>query len=153
MSSSKRFTVHLAEPALQALGQDADLGLSGRITEVALRFAALIDDGMPAFTAAEWCALCDSLNGYFLIYDHGTGSDMDPARHAWANVADAADGPDRLGEKWNVDGRALALRMRDMPYLQQVAACEVVRRFWRDPQLNDLDEVDLLRKVGARLAG
>ena len=147
-STAKRFTVHLPAHALEALGMDPDQGLSGRISETALRYRALLDDAVPTLTEGQWCAVCDALNGYWLLMESRDGW-SDPVRTAWANVADA-DG-DGLGEKWNVDALALAKTLEAMPYVQQAAVCDVVRRFWKHPKLNELPTADLLREAGARL--
>lgn len=147
-STAKRFTVHLPAHALEALGMDPDQGLSGRISETALRYRALLDDAMPTLTEGQWCAVCDALNGYWLLMESRLGW-SDPVRTAWANVADADE--DGLGEKWNVDALALAKTLEAMPYVQQAAVCDVVRRFWRHPKLNELPTADLLREAGARL--
>lgn len=148
-TDSKRFTVHLPPKALEALGRDDMIGLSGRITEVAMRYRALLDDATPTLTEAQWCAICDVLNGTWLICDDIDGRG-DPVQGAWASVADAEE--DGMGEKWNVDVSALAAALRDLPYAGQAAVCEVVRRFWKHPGLNDLPTVDLLKACGARLA-
>ncbi|MCA3302441.1 MAG: hypothetical protein INF98_09750, partial [Roseomonas sp.] len=135
--------------ALDALGMDPDQGLSGRITETALRYRALLDAAVPDLTESQWCAICDALNGYWLVME---SSDRwsDPVLSAWANVQDAeADG---LGEKWNVDVGGLAHLLGAMPYVQQAAVCDVVRRFWKHPKLNDLPTAELLRQAGAHLA-
>ncbi len=99
-------------------------------------------------TEAQWCAVVDALNGFYLIAEHVDAA-ADPVRTAWINIEDF----DGLGEKWNVDAAALARQVRDMSYPQQAALCDVVRRFWKHPKLNDLDPADLLRACGARLAG
>ncbi len=147
-SEAKRFTVHLPPKALEALGRDDMIGLSGRITEVALRYRALLDDAMPTLTEAQWSAICDVLNGTWLICDdiERTG---DPVHSIWASIADSDE--DGTGEKWNIDPLALAATLRDMPYASQAAVAEVVRRFWKHPGLNDLPTADLLRQCGARL--
>lgn len=157
-SKAKRFTVHLPPQALEALGKDDMIGLSGRITEVAMRYRALLDDAMPRLTQAQWCATIDVLKPTWLIFDVLKGAWLicddidgrgDPVQGAWARVADSAE--DGTGEKWNVDVLDLADTLRDMPYASQAAVCEVVRRFWKHPGLNDLATVDLLRQCGARL--
>lgn len=146
-STAKRFTVHLPAHALEALGMDPDQGLSGRITETALRLRALLDDAMPTLTEAQWCAVVDALNGYYLIAEHVDAA-ADPVRTAYANIEDF----EGLGDKWNVDAAALARQVQAMSYPQQAALCDVVRRFWKHPKLNELDAADLLRACGARIA-
>lgn len=148
-SEAKRFTVWLPPKALEALGKDDMIGLSGRITEVAMRYRALLDDATPTLTEAQWSAICDVLNGTWLICEDIDGRG-DPVQSAWVDVADCDE--DGMAEKWNVDMLALAATLRDMPYAGQAAVCEVVRRFWKHPGLNDLATVDLLKACGARLA-
>ena len=62
-SEAKRFTVHLPPKALEALGRDDMIGLSGRITEVAMRYRALLAPAMTTPTANQWSAICDVPNG------------------------------------------------------------------------------------------
>lgn len=147
-SEAKRFTVHLPPKALEALGKDDMIGLSGRITEVAMRYRALLDDAMPTLTENQWSAICDVLNGTWLICED-IERRGDPVRTTWASIADSAE--DGVAEKWNIDPLALAATLRGMPYASQAAVAEVVRRFWNHPGLNDLATVDLLRQCGARL--
>jgi hypothetical protein len=143
-STAKRFTVHLPAHALDALGMDPDQALSGRITETALRYRALLDEAMPTLTEGQWRLICDALKGLDLVMDR---IDMDRVQSTPQHL----DRPG-LGEKWNVDAQALQRWMMNSPYVQQVAICDVVRNFWHLSRLHGLPDADSLRQAGARLA-
>jgi thiol-disulfide isomerase/thioredoxin len=117
---------------------------SGRLNTVAERYAYVVERDCPALTEAQWCAVCDALNGYWIDGgDSGAG-----VRLAWAEIEDA-DRLDGLGEKWGVDAHALAVQLRDSTAGQQVAVAEIVQRFWRHA---DLPAREALAKAGARYA-
>lgn len=144
---TRRLSLHIPQIALDALDAGPDESLAGRITEVALRHRAILADATPTLTLPQWCAVADALNGYWLLCESAEPT-ADPARHAWAEIADA----EGLGDKWNIDAQHLAQQLRDMPYAGQAAVCQVVRRFWQHPELNTLDERELMTLAGARIA-
>lgn len=116
---------------------------SGRLNTVAERYAYVIERDCPKMTEAEWCAVCDALNGYWMdIGDLGVG-----VRMAWAEIEDA-DRLNGLGEKWGVDAHAIAMRLRDSTAGQQVAVAEVVQKFWNH---SDLPTPEALEMAGARI--
>lgn len=116
---------------------------SGRLNTVAERYAYIVDRDCPTLTEAQWCAICDALNGYWMDSgDSGAG-----VRLAWAEVEDA-DRLNGLGDKWDVDARDLSAQLRDMTAGQQVAVAEVVQRFWGH---SDLPTHEALDKAGARM--
>lgn len=136
-----RITIYAGEPIQQLL--DGHENRSGRLNTVAERYLDIVRQDCPALTEAEWCAVCDALNGHWMEGgDGGVG-----VRMAWASVADA-DRLDGLGAKWGVDAHALAARMQRMSAGEQVALAEVVERFW---QHCELSATEALAKAGARI--
>ena len=132
-----------AGPPLQRVLEGHDDNRSGRINTVAERYAYIVSRDCPALPEAAWCALCDALNGYWL-----KGSDSDSGvRLAWAEIEDA-DRLNGLGDKWDIDARALAKMLRNCSAGQQVAVAEVVQRFWRH---TDLPADEALLLAGARI--
>jgi hypothetical protein len=140
MTAEKK-SVYVVEPALEIIGRDPD-SLSGRINAIVIRYGGIIREGTPALTLAEWSAICDALNGTYTGVDH-----LDMARLLWADIADA----DGLGDKWGIDSQVLALRIRDMSYVERVSILEVVERFWSSPRLNEISTDELLRESGAQI--
>jgi hypothetical protein len=120
---ARRTSLYLSEPleAILAGRQDQD-SLSGRLTTVAERYAAIVSAHRPQLSEAEWNACRDALNGVWL-------RDVLSVRAIWAEIADA-DRIDGLGDKWSIDGQALAARIRDMPLAAQVALVEAVETWW-----------------------
>lgn len=115
---------------------------SARLNSVAERYLDIVSRDCPALSEAEWCAICDALNGYWM----GAG-DAAGVRLAWAEIEDA-DRLSGLGEKWGVDAQAIAGRLREYTAGQQVAVAEVVQRFWSHP---DLPAREALELAGARI--
>ena len=137
-----KMSIYAGQPIQRAL-EGHNKNRSGRLNTVAERYAYVVQRDCPALTEAEWCAICDALNGYWLDGgDSGAG-----VRLAWAEIEDA-DRLDGLGAKWDVDANALALRLRDATAGQQVAVAEVVQRFWQRPEL---PTAEALRLAGARI--
>lgn len=135
-----RFTIYAGPPLAAAL--EGHENRSGRINSIAERYNAIVERHAPELAEAEWCAVCDALNGYWI--NDGMG-----VRGMWAEIHDS-DRLEGLGAKWGVDAIALAERVRDMPFADQVALAEVVERFW---QHSDLPTSEALAKAGARLKG
>jgi hypothetical protein len=75
-----------------------------------------------ALTRNEACAICDALNGTILDEHFWQG--------LWAEVYDA-DRLNGLGEKWEIDAKALAGRIRDSSPGAKLALAEAVEEFWR----------------------
>lgn len=134
-----KISIYAGEPIQRVL--DGFDNRSGRLNTVAERYLDIIRRDCPALTEAEWCALCDALNGYM-------ASDGSAVRMAWAEIADAGliDG---IGEKWEVDAQALAQRMRLMTAAEQTAIVEVTEAFWRH---SDLPRRQALKLAGARIS-
>lgn len=138
-----RITIYVGEPLARLL-DDAE-NRSGRLNTVAERYLEIVRRDVPELSEAEWCVVCDALNGYWM-----EGAPELGLRFAWANIADA-DRLDGLGRKWGVDAQALAVRIRDLPMGALVALAEVVERFWAPQPSGRLAREDL-EGAGARLA-
>ncbi len=110
-------------PDVEALiqGRDGMDTLSGRLGAVAARYRAIINAHKPDLAEAEWDYCRDSLNGVWLMDELSIES-------VWVNLHDSAD--DGLGEKWGVDGRALAENVRRMSKASLVALVECVEDWW-----------------------
>lgn len=139
-------SIYLTEAAMHVLGDSGHGGpsLSGRVNSVVLRYGEIAREACPALTVEQWCAVCDALNGVYLAADH---PDFDPARHIWAEIADA-DRLEGTGAKWGVDAAALAESVRLMSFAQRVAVLEVVQRFLVEPG-GGKDTEAQLRAAGA----
>ena len=112
-------------PALETLvqGREDHDTLSGRLGTVAERYVEIVKRHRPDLTYAEWNVCRDVLNGVWL-------RDADMIRSIWADIHDSTD--DGIGEKWAVDTKALADRIRTMPYAQLVALIEDVETWWAE---------------------
>jgi hypothetical protein len=129
-----KMSIYAGPPLLAALDESDRTGCHGnrssRINSIAERYLHIVDRDCPALSEAQWCAICDALNGYWIdAGDIGLG-----VRLAWAEVEDA-DRLNGLGKKWGIDATALARRLRDGTAGEQVAIAEVVQRFWRRSEL------------------
>lgn len=133
-----KISIYAGRP-LAALLEDHE-NRSGRINAVADRYLGIVEHHAPEMTEAEWCAVCDALNGYWI-------TDRAGVRAMWAEIYDG-DRINGLGEKWGADAIALAERVREMPFAELVALAEVVERFW---QHAELPTADGLAKAGARI--
>jgi hypothetical protein len=140
---SARRSIYLTDAAEAAIGPGAE-SLSGRINSMLIRYDAIRVEECPALTEAEWCALCDVLNGTYVAAEH---TDTDPARFLWAELADAPE----MAEKWHIDHPALVARLRTFSLAERIAVLEVAARFWRSPRLNEASNAELLAEAGARV--
>lgn len=98
---------------------------SGRLNAVCERYAAIVEDELrrASFTRAEWCAICDALNGAQIeVLGAGTSWEL-----AWASVADSAD---EMNAKWGVLCEDIARRVQAMSVAGRAAVWEVAARFW-----------------------
>lgn len=139
--ADNRMSIYAGPPILAALAGHEDRR-SARLNTIAVRYLDIVRRDCPPFTEAEWSAICDALNGYWM----GAGGDSG-IRLAWAEILDA-DRLDGLGRKWGADAEALALRLRDATTGQQTAVAEVVERFWARA---DLPTRQALEAAGARI--
>ncbi|NCC36391.1 MAG: hypothetical protein EOM24_30925 [Chloroflexia bacterium] len=136
---SPRHTLHLPDAVLETVGKTDSL--SGRISNIILRYRAIVREKMPELTLAQWCAIVDANNGAVM-------DDLpQTVNHLWANLADAPE----LSDKWRIDHTALVRQLQDMTTAQNCAIAEVVAAFWRSENLNSASNEDLLKEAGARI--
>lgn len=119
-----RKTVYLSDQALEIIGPDPE-SLAGRINSIIIRYGEVARRHCPSFSVGEWCAIFDTLNGTWLMAEHGN---TDPARYLWAEVSDN----EGIGDKWSINQTALVERLRGMSYAENIAIIEAVTRFWQD---------------------
>ena len=117
---------------------------SGRVVYLCTLGHRLALEAAPALSLGEWCAAADALNGYWLDYEAGVEAVASGVRH---ELFDAASD---LDERWQVDCTALARRLAEMPLGSQAAVLEIVRAYWRRPEIrNGQDYEAAFRALGA----
>jgi len=130
----KRYSIY-ASPALAAAldsrlpqGSAEDGGgfrtRSSLLSAIADRYSEIVRREVPRLTLAEWLLIFDALNGCWLLDNAALA-----ANGVALEVADAA----RLngaGEKWGVDGEALAARIHGLSFAAKVAVVDAAERFW-----------------------
>lgn len=100
---------------------------SERITQDLSRYYRLLAEVRPAMreriTPAELSLILDACNGWAM--------EADAPRHLWMEIADSIrlNGADK---KWEVaDAAGLVQRLRDLTWLESLALCDAVERFWQ----------------------
>lgn len=118
----------LAELRLPERGGENDKShsLSGRLNIMVARYARLIAEVMPTFTADEWGAIFDANNG------PADGIMPDSLSMVWANVHDAKG----MAEQWGVDVKKLITRMQSLSPAEGIAVLEAIDRFWLNTHLD-----------------
>lgn len=125
-----RLTIHAGRP-LDALLEGFEHNRSGRLNSAIERYLDVVvaEATRAGFTAAEWGAIFQALNG---AQDESRGGP--DWKKSWATVADA----DGLSQSWGVDENALAGRLRGLGVAGKAAVWEMALRYWakagsRDP--------------------
>lgn len=120
---TKRTSIYLNPPLEESL-KDAD-SISGRLGQICDRYAETNRRARIAqrFSEAELNAFRDCCNGTIF----GPAQLIDGA--ILANFEDSE--PDGLYEKWGIDGKATAAKLRTLTYPDQVALVEDIETFWR----------------------
>ena len=140
MQNGKRIQIYVGEPLAAELAKmPPGQSVSGHVNALAARHAMMRADVTPRLSVAEWSAICDALNGSYLL-------DADTAQHAWASVADT----EGLGEKWSIDQESLVAKLRALPASARVAVAEVVEAFWAQAPESDDGTPDALATAGAK---
>lgn len=124
------------QAALRATGGD-DFP-TGRVNAIAERYLTMIEEARPGFSRAEWLAIFDANNGAG-SFDELAPGHMPEWMCLAANVADTIG----LGDKWEVDQRALTRRLNNLPKAGKIAVLETVQRFWALCRLPDSEALDL----------
>ena len=134
---STRTTIHVAGVLANAIGASPP-SISGRLATIGDRYREIIRRTRveARFGEAELNSLRDCCNGTW----------FEPAQlidgAILANFEDSA--PDGLYEKWEIDGPAVAAKLRALTYPEQVALVEAIEQWWRtqcpaaptDPETN-----------------
>lgn len=144
---SKRTSIYMPDDLKSTLASYGEgNSLSGSIAALIKRYTEITSDACPELTLGEWCCICDANNGCGVWLSAGG---HDPYQSLWANVADSEE--DELGEKWKIDLRSLAERLRGLPLVEKAAVWDVAAKFWAHPKLNEIETIDLLRECGAKI--
>ena len=144
----KRNSIYLPDNLSEFIRSFGENTLSGSIATLLNRYIEITQAACPELPIAEWCAICDANNGCGVWLSAGG---PDTYKSLWANVYDS--GPDGIDEKWGIDHKKLAERLRNMEPAQKAACWDVAARFWASPRLNELDARDLLLLIGAKIEG
>lgn len=125
--AERKLGVWMSEP-LEALihHREDQLSLSQRLSAVADRYRYICEEMCPDLTEAEWNALRDVLNGYWLLGDTRLGLSGIPL-----SIEDG-DRYDGLGAKWAIDAKALADKVDAMDAGTRIALVEAVERWWAE---------------------
>jgi hypothetical protein len=139
-----RISIYAGPPVMRLIGQVPVGFRSGRLNAAIDRYLAIVQDELlhMQLTRNEWLALMDALNGAQVS---DTTGDAISWRSAWASLYDAHE---TLDEKWGVDSRELALRVRDMTIATKAALFEAAVGFWLAASSGEQDEGRLLAAVG-----
>ena len=140
MKTGKRIQLYVGDPLAAELAKmPPGQTFSGHVNALAARHAMMRHDVTPRMTVSEWAAICDALNGSYLL-------DADTALHAWASVADT----EGLGDKWSIDQESLVAKLRALPAAARIAVAEVVEAFWARAPESDDGTPDALAAAGAK---
>ena len=119
---SRKASIYVGEGLLTALSVIEDgSNRSQRINTIAERYMAIIEDSMPEFTVSERTAIVDANNGCVL-------SDLQTATATYANIWDYP--ADILSEKWGIDAKRIASKIRALSLPGRLAVAEVIERYW-----------------------
>ncbi|QOX80919.1 hypothetical protein FY034_18125 (plasmid) [Trichlorobacter lovleyi] len=123
--------IYLSEQALETLEQfkHESWNASAIISSALIRYYSVLERECPQLKKNEWLAICDVANA---LPKHTDSRQHDPARFLWASIEGAAE-VDGLSEKWEIDGKELAYKIKAMSYVQQCAIIEVASLFWCAP--------------------
>lgn len=97
---------------------------------------------LPRFSLGEAMLMVDAMNGCIL--------DPHTASLLWANISDAIE-MDRLDEKWQVDGNALVIRLRELGRTNPFACwsiADAIERAWNDTSYYIANMEERVKQVG-----
>ena len=115
------------DPALIATLDLRGDNRSDRVAQDLTRYYRLLAETRPTlrerFQPAELALILDACNGWWI-------TSPEDCRSVWHNVEDAIR-LDALDTKWAVaDGVGLVQRLRDLTWLESLALCDAIERFW-----------------------
>lgn len=121
-SQARRVTIY-AGPPIEELLDGFDGNRSGRLNSVAERYLLIVaaEIGRMDFSAAEWSAIFDVLNGCQI---EAAGSP--DWRLSWAAVADSPE----VNAKWGVSHTSISARLQQLTDAGRAAVWEAAARFW-----------------------
>ena len=124
---------------LNLVGSD---NVSGALNSAVNRYLAIMDDHRPKFSRAEWCAICDMLNGTMM------DDEMWMRRGGRLLAMEMQDSePDGLYEKWEIDGPALAEKLAALDTAAALSVMHVATVFWAH---SDMDTDEALALAGIK---
>lgn len=119
-------------------------GKSATITAVCTRYIEAVRQYVPDFTVSEWLMICDSLKW------HWSYSNPEMAAYCVShNVADKAV-LTNANEHFGVDGFAIARRISDMSFIEQIAIMDVSEKFWAGRDNKDESYEALFERLTGR---
>ena len=126
-SSTKTQVSLMIDPDLLALMEERGENRSEILRRDGLRYYRLLADARRAlrerFSSAELSLIIDACNGWWIL-------SPEDCRSVDHNVEDAIR-LDRLDQKWGVsDSAGLIERLRGLTWLEAVALCDAIERFW-----------------------
>lgn len=114
--------IYLSSEASRALEAREGSNRSRTVCQMLERYDEICRRVLPQLSDAEWNAIHDVCNGWFI----DTASSI---RYLPMEVEDAlADG---LAERHGIDGEALVRRLEQMSYPELVAVVDAAERYWR----------------------
>lgn len=118
---------------------------SGRVGFLIGAAGEVATDSCPALPVQVWCALAEANGSTFQQYEIGPGSVVSGMT---LNLYDL--GPEN---HFGIDAEHWARTIRKMPFAAQFGVFEVVRRFWKSPDLINAatNYADAFRKLGANI--
>ncbi len=131
MPQHNKIAIYLPDPLLAEVSSRGD-NRSGIISRDLERLYTLYRRALAQvpLTVEEACLIVDALNGAKL--------EADTARLLWAEIEDACH-LDHLDEKWQVDGRALVQKLRELNEIQAMALVDAAERFWEASDAGERD--------------
>ena len=88
--------------------------------------------------------MSDAELNYIMDCNNGTIYTASTVTLIYANIEDSQE--DGLSEKWEVDGKSLAAKIRDLDYIHCAALVDAIGKFWQSVSAgNQLEVRDALR--------
>lgn len=131
-------SVYFGEPIDRLLSLVGTDNVSGALNGAVARYLSLTDEYRPELSRAQWCAICDALNGTML--------DNLWIRRGGRMIAMELEDSPGLGEKWEIDLPALIAEMEALSTVESIAVLHVVETFWAHSEM-DTDEALALAGV------
>lgn len=131
---AEKFSIYAGPPLATVLVGYED-SRSARANQVADDWLAMVRELTPSLTAAEWAAVCDGLNSYYM-------GDQQSLSLAWATIDDQPE----LCEKWGIEHASLVRKLRALSDGQRRAMRETFERLWADMSAG-VDHLEAVKRV------